>query len=426
MKIVNAPGKVTTSPTKVGRDARRWKRLPGVSFIFWSEMADEDRAAALHEDGDGFTITRESGTGEQRSKGECAIGTADKLRTVVKHGLFKLTQGGGRGRLVRPIYAPWVITRAPSGRKTLATMSHLPAHIETLWRRFPLPTRTKARFLLKHPRLSPAIRAWLEAVKEWKPEVMHLAAEHHVDDIIVAADWNLNAHAKWVEALVEHLWPGLHMEATKDPDLGKRTVGFVLTTMDMTDGEVLEAQSSDHNAGLYTLKHWNAPHPTPVPPKPKQAPDPFARCTYNGARMDNKTATAIRLGEKILGYALTVLQGCYNPGGVSASAGTHDGGGVIDFAPFEYGRKIKVFREMGWFIWHRPAIAGLWGEHIHGGIRNHGRLSPSAQRQQVDFDHYPTGKRNGLASHSIDPNQFPSTPRAFNYEKTWHDLELAA
>jgi hypothetical protein len=125
--------------------------------------------------------------------------------------------------------------------------------------------------------------------------------------------------------------------------------------------------------------------------------------------------------EKDLEYALTIEQGNYNPGGVAASGGTHDGGGVIDLAPFDWENKVRVVRKRGAFGWHRLPIPGVWGEHIHFGIRNHGRLSPAAQRQQDDFDAKPP--RNGLANHAVDTSGLhPDPPVSFSYLPAWHEI----
>jgi hypothetical protein len=372
--------------------------------------------------GPDWDVTQGHGPG----KGECAILTKRAVRGPIEFSTgIKLSDGGGKGRLHNPIYAPVVITTAPSGRRTLFTTAHLPAHIERLFRiaLFALPTRTKMRLLLKTD-LSPALRTYVKAVLTWKHEVMQLAAEYHVDDIIVGADWNLSAFQKWVRQLFKSFWPGLTLVRTKGPDLGKRNVGWLLTSMDCVDASVHKDPASDHRVGRFTLRHINPARKDQ--PKPVKPPDPFERCTYNGARMDQKTKTYAQCLEKDLGYSLTILQGCYNAGGVSASAGTHDGGGVLDLAPYDWERKQRAARNRGGFYWHRPTLPGVWSEHIHGGIRNHGKLSPAAARQQDDFDHYPTGKRDGLAGHRPDPDQFPAHPRAFDYAAAWHELHDAA
>ena len=139
----------------------------------------------------------------------------------------------------------------------------------------------------------------------------------------------------------------------------------------------------------------------------------FDKVTFRGHLMDRKTQAFLEAMEARLGYELTVLQGCYNAGGVAASAGTHDGGGVIDLAPFDFRKKVKVARSLGAFAWRRVPAEGPWEEHIHFGIRNHGNLSTGAQSQQRDFDSTP--KRNGLATHLIDPNQYPAKAITFVY-----------
>lgn len=141
--------------------------------------------------------------------------------------------------------------------------------------------------------------------------------------------------------------------------------------------------------------------------------DAFDKVTFRGRLMDNKTAAFLQAMEAELGYELTVLQGCYNPGGVAASGGTHDGGGVVDLAAYDWQRKVRVARKLGAFAWHRPALPGVWGEHIHLGIRDHGRLSSAARAQQVDYDATPP--RNGLADHAPDLTWHPKPPVTFRY-----------
>jgi hypothetical protein len=411
MKVIVAPGRFSTSPVALASDLHSWTETPGVSVVFTSEVAAPNRAAVLPVDG--WTLTHRGTAG----KGECALLTKDARWTVLEQTWLRLTDGGGKRRLRQPIYAPAVVAENPFGHVVVFTGAHLPAHVETLWRLIPLPRRTKVKLLMRR---SDVIGTYATALHAWRAQTMHLAAKHHADDVCVMADWNLNAHSGWVQEFVESTWPGLHVRASKAPDMGRRTIGFVLTTMRKVGAEVVKAHASDHRAGVYTLEHVNTkPVNAPKPPKAEPPPDPFEHCTYNGALMDQKTKVAVQLGEKRLGYSLTIEQGCYHPG-VSQSAGTHDGGGVIDFAPFDFANKVRVFREMGWFIWHRLPIPGVWGEHIHGGIRNHGKLSPSAARQQDDYDGTPP--RDGLAQHSVDTTKPHPNGVGFSYLAAWHEI----
>jgi hypothetical protein len=130
--------------------------------------------------------------------------------------------------------------------------------------------------------------------------------------------------------------------------------------------------------------------------------------------MDRKTMAFLQTMEHRLGYPLTVVQGCYSGGAVSASAGTHDGGGVVDLVSWDSKRKVKVARELGAFAWFRPDLPGVWGEHIHLGIRSHGSLSSAAKAQQADFDANPA--RNGLANNAVDRTWHPEPSVTFKYE----------
>lgn len=144
--------------------------------------------------------------------------------------------------------------------------------------------------------------------------------------------------------------------------------------------------------------------------------DAFEKVVFHGKTVDKKTRAFLLEMEARLGYELTIVQGSYNPGGVGASGGTHDKGGVVDLAAYDWRRKVKVGADLGAFVWHRPYIQGLWGEHIHLGIRNHGNLSDAAKRQQVDWDARPP--RNGLASHSVmnrDVDYHPMKEITFQY-----------
>lgn len=419
MKIANQPGHVTGSPKTLAADVAAQTSIPGISAWFGTELAPAARAAVLATAaGKGWTVTHDGGPG----KGECAILTKNAHYTkILETGWFQLTEGGGKARLAHPIVAPYVVAENLSGHVVLLTNAHLPAHIEGIWARLPLPMRTKFRAVQKHPRLSPAIATWLEAVRSWRRQVNRKASEHKVDDIVVATDGNMDANKLWVRELIKDVWPDLELAYTKQPDLGRRTVGWLLTSMTPGHRHVVKSKGSDHDCGIYELTHINK---TPVKVKPASPPDPFELCTYAGHRMDQKTKTFIQCLEKDLPdlAPLTVEQGCYNAGGVAASAGTHDGGGVFDLAPFEHGRKILAAKKRGAFVWYRPFNwDGRGGsEHIHCGIRNEGKLSPSAARQQVQYDAHPP--TNGLANFGIDPTWHPNPPVAFSYLAAWHEV----
>jgi hypothetical protein len=411
MKGFNAPGRYDRSPALLQKLIQQETDQSDVSFGFATEVEDDDRAAALIRPG--WTVTQGNGKG----KGESAILTKDSKRVVVYHDILQLTAGDGKARLANPLYAPVVITKAPSGRKTLFTICHLPAHVETAWRAIPFSTRVKASLLLKYPHLSPVVRTYVLALLSWKHQVMTLAAEHGVDDIVVGADWNLSKFAKWVRHFIDNAWPGLNIVATKGPDLGKRNIGWLLTTMTKVSASTHSTPASDHNVDRFELRHLNPPTNQP---KPKVPPPPHQLCTYNGVKMDQADKLRVQIleqGELKSLAPLTIYQGDYNVGGVSASAGTHDRGGVLDFSPFEHYRKVMAWRKHFGPAWHRVAISGLWGEHIHVVAAKGGNLAPAAGRQVVA---YYQGK-DGLAAGARDPN--PYHPQVeWDYRAEWKKI----
>ena len=125
---------------------------------------------------------------------------------------------------------------------------------------------------------------------------------------------------------------------------------------------------------------------------------PYDLVKRDGKTVDALTDRALKAAEKILGYDLTIVQGSYNAGGVGASAGTHDGGGVVDLLPWDWQRKVRALRRVGFAAWHRTPAQGPWGEHIHAVLIGNTKLSPSAQRQVTAY----LAGRNGLANNGKD------------------------
>ena len=114
-------------------------------------------------------------------------------------------------------------------------------------------------------------------------------------------------------------------------------------------------------------------------------PKPYDLTTYAGKRVDWLTRVALEAVAQRLGYDLTIVQGSYNAGGVAASAGTHDGGGAVDLAPYDHARKVLELRRAGFAAWYRPAIPGLWGAHVHAVLIGNKRLSAGARAQVAEY-----------------------------------------
>lgn len=137
---------------------------------------------------------------------------------------------------------------------------------------------------------------------------------------------------------------------------------------------------------------------------------PYAKTTHGGKVVDEITHQALLAVEKRLGYSpgsLTILQGSYNTGGVKASGGTHDGGGVVDLSAVDWRAKVHALRAVGFAAWYRPELwrngVRIWGEHIHAVLVGNKRLSAQAQTQVGDYYKH----LDGLAGHGPDNTWHP-------------------
>ena len=151
-------------------------------------------------------------------------------------------------------------------------------------------------------------------------------------------------------------------------------------------------------------------------------PDPYQRTVYHGRTVDQRTKAALQVAEARLGYDLTIVQGSYTTA-VGQSAGTHAGGGVVDLAPYQHARKVKVLRDLGWAAWYRPKLPGVWGAHIHAVLIGHRTMSQSAAAQVVAYQH----GLDGLAAGNTDPNPYrPNPPVVFDYRAAMRDTRIRA
>lgn len=236
-----------------------------------------------------------------------------------------------------------------------------------------------------------------------KREVRRLLDRDDLDFVVVLGDFNRRASGYTIPGLklasrasmlktIDHIWisPNLHsLEVKRGPALG-----------------------SDHKPVRARVRLG-----APVPPKPKPDPevvvdDRYELTTHDGKTVDRMTKQALEKAERRLGYPLTIVQGSYNQGRVSQSAGTHDGGGVVDLAPWDWERKVRVLREIGFAAWHRTPAQGPWGEHIHAVLIGNTKAAPSALRQ---VDAYRRG-RNGLANNGLDDFWRPKTIKPYVYK----------
>jgi hypothetical protein len=137
--------------------------------------------------------------------------------------------------------------------------------------------------------------------------------------------------------------------------------------------------------------------------------------SHSGKTINQRTKDMVAAAEALFGQGITVTQGSYNAGGVSASAGTHDGGGTIDVSVLSLNETqrwelIKALRTVGFAAWLRTPSQGNWPYHIHAVAVGDTDMSQSARNQVAD---YYVGL-NGLASHAAD-----NTPAAYQVPFTW-------
>lgn len=145
----------------------------------------------------------------------------------------------------------------------------------------------------------------------------------------------------------------------------------------------------------------------------------MTRVVFRGKRLNTRTRDMILAAEKILGYQLQIIQGSYNAGGVSASAGTHDGGGAVDVWGKSTSDAVKVtnaMRKVGFAAWFRTPSQGNWGYHVHAIAIGDAELSSGARNQVADYK----AGRNGLANNGRD-----TFSRAY-VNNTWEKYKATA
>ncbi len=136
--------------------------------------------------------------------------------------------------------------------------------------------------------------------------------------------------------------------------------------------------------------------------------NPYERIWWRGFALDRRTVSALEWVEKKTGQTIIITQGSYNPGGVSASGGTHDGGGVIDLRTVHLTRKqriklVRTLKKAGFATWYRKPP--VFPYHIHAVLLDHRSASPAAKAQMVSYLNH----RNGLVGDAYD-DTFRSKP----------------
>lgn len=131
------------------------------------------------------------------------------------------------------------------------------------------------------------------------------------------------------------------------------------------------------------------------------------RVTRNGKTLNKRTLDMLERAEARYGGSFYVVQGSYNAGGVSASAGTHDGGGAVDLSVsgLNIADAVKALREVGFAAWYRAPLAGVWNAHIHAIAIGDADLASGARSQVAAY----YAGRDGLAGNRADSSWRPES-----------------
>lgn len=126
-----------------------------------------------------------------------------------------------------------------------------------------------------------------------------------------------------------------------------------------------------------------------------------AQISFRGVLLDQLTIDALLRAEQLLGYQLSFPQGSWSTS-VSASAGTHSGGGAVDvhvagMADVQQIAIVHALRQAGFAAWRRTPSEGFV-YHVHCILIGDPEVSPSAADQLVQW----AAHEDGLIGHGPD------------------------
>jgi len=160
-------------------------------------------------------------------------------------------------------------------------------------------------------------------------------------------------------------------------------------------------QKARDDAYRAVVKALTADPPTPTPE------DSDVPVNFRGGKTCTCVATSLPLVEKDMIRRGLIKQSidCYQFGyrdDVSASAGTHAGGGNTDVAQFS-DAQIEVWRLWGWTIQHRTRAQGFDMDHGHGWPLGCTHLSSGGRAQAAQW----ATRQNGLVSKGRVAGRWP-------------------
>lgn len=151
--------------------------------------------------------------------------------------------------------------------------------------------------------------------------------------------------------------------------------------------------------GIADRKVWGAlgrhvvMAPAPASSKTEPRHD-YRHVHFRGAEMNMRTKVMLQHAESLakkmgVSVPVFVVQGSYNHG-VSASGGTHDGGGALDIrtrgrSVSEVQKLVKAFRMAGFAAWKRGYGGDSFTPHIHAIAIGDRQLSSAARNQVSEY-----------------------------------------
>jgi hypothetical protein len=165
------------------------------------------------------------------------------------------------------------------------------------------------------------------------------------------------------------------------------------------------------------------PTSTPEPHGCQKPPEDYARVEVNGSTLNQRTLSMLTYAQALYGGKLdltgaAITQGSYS-NAVSASFGTHAGGGAVDLSILDPGTYTVLSNDIDPLL-HALRVAGFaawlreYGElypdspiHIHAIAIGDSELSPAAQEQLTG----PAGYFRGFSGLPIPENGTPTPDR---------------
>lgn len=117
---------------------------------------------------------------------------------------------------------------------------------------------------------------------------------------------------------------------------------------------------------------------------------------FRGFIFNEQTVEMILELERLIGRKPLITQGSYSS--AKASAGTHSGGGAIDWRGRFSRNELIAARGIGFYAWQRYKIPGLWGDHVHAGVLGDPSRSRALEAQETSY----RNGRNGLKGNGPD------------------------